>query len=165
MAPGTGPGVLDRLIDGLDYPMFVVTTAAGGERSGCLIGFATQTSIHPARLLVCLSVQNHTYRVAREASALGVHVLGSDQLDLAAVFGTETGDEVDKFAQCRWREGPEGVPVLDDCSAWMVGGILDRVAFGDHVGFVLEPAASGRNDHRQPLRFHQVDALPPGHPA
>ena len=46
---------------GLDYPMFVITVAAGGERSGCLIGFATQAGVDPARFIVCLSDKNHTH--------------------------------------------------------------------------------------------------------
>src|SRR4051794_41781759 len=52
-----------ELIDELDYPMFIVTVAAGGERAGCLVGFATQCSINPPRFLVCLSDKNRTFRV------------------------------------------------------------------------------------------------------
>ncbi len=39
------------LVADIDYPMFIVTTAADGERAGCLIGFLTQASIKPPRLL------------------------------------------------------------------------------------------------------------------
>ena len=45
----------NSLVGDLDYPMFIVTVCAGGERAGCLIGFATQASIDPSRFLVCLS--------------------------------------------------------------------------------------------------------------
>ena len=45
----------NALASELDYPMFVVTTAAGGAPAGCLVGFATQCSIDPPRFLVCLS--------------------------------------------------------------------------------------------------------------
>jgi flavin reductase (DIM6/NTAB) family NADH-FMN oxidoreductase RutF len=43
------------LLGELDYPMFIVTVAAGGERNGCLIGFATQSSIDPPRFLAVIS--------------------------------------------------------------------------------------------------------------
>ena len=59
-----GPG-LDDFVAGLDYPVFVVTAASGDERDGCLVGFSTQTSIDPPRLLVCLSKANRTTRIAR----------------------------------------------------------------------------------------------------
>lgn len=50
----------DTLIGSLDYPMFIVTTAAGDDVAGCLVGFATQTSIDPPLVLVCLSRANRT---------------------------------------------------------------------------------------------------------
>src|SRR6266550_1522175 len=97
----------------LEYPMYVVTAAADGERDGCLVGFATQCSIHPPRFLVCLSVKNRTFRIAKTAPVLAVHLVGHDQHDLAELFGGETADEVDKLAQWPWREGAGGVPLLE----------------------------------------------------
>src|SRR3954462_8022729 len=96
-----------RLVAQLDYPMFIATVAAGGERSGCLVGFATQVSIRPGRFLVCLSEKNHTFRVAQRATHVGVHFVPAEREDLAELFGGETGDEVDKFARTSWHEGPE----------------------------------------------------------
>ncbi|MFC7482034.1 flavin reductase [Luedemannella flava] len=96
----------DRFTGQLDYPMFVLTVPG----SGCLIGFATQCSIDPPRFLACLSKANHTYRAAARALAVAVHRLGPADHDLAELFGTETGDEVDKLARCAWRPGPHGVP-------------------------------------------------------
>jgi hypothetical protein len=58
--PPLSTAKFDEFIKGLDYPMFVVTTVAAGQRAGCLVGFTTQASIDPPRLLVCLSVENHT---------------------------------------------------------------------------------------------------------
>src|SRR5437588_10964138 len=122
----------------LEYPMYVVTAAAGGERDGCLVGFATQCSIDPPRFLVCLSVKNRTTRIARNARTLVVHVLRKDQRDLAELFGGTTGDDVDKFASVQWHEGPHGVPVLDGCD-WFAGSITARHDdLGDHEGFVLD---------------------------
>ena len=57
----------DELVGGLDYPLWIVTAAAGEERDGCLVGFGCQSSIDPSRFLVCLSKNNRTYRVAKRA--------------------------------------------------------------------------------------------------
>jgi len=159
-------GEFDAFIEGLDYPMFVVTTTDGTERSGCLVGFTTQTSIDPPRFLVCLSEKNHTFRVAQGASWLAVHRLGREQHPLAEVFGGETGDETDKFAEVRWRTGPDGVPVLLDAPAYLVGRILERRSLGDHVGFLLEPVAlDAVDDEPEPLTLDDVEDVDPGHPA
>ena len=61
---------LRQAVSLLDYPMFVVTTRAGDEPAGCLVGFASQVSIRPPRFLVGLSKRNHTYRVARRPAIL-----------------------------------------------------------------------------------------------
>ena len=69
------PNTVHELVSELDYPMFIVTVATSGERAGCLVGFATQCSIDPPRFLVCLSVKNRTYRVAKNANAMVVHLV------------------------------------------------------------------------------------------
>lgn len=157
---------------GLDYPMFVVTTTDGVERSGCLVGFTTQTSIDPPRFLVCLSEKNHTFRVAAGADLLAVHALAADQRPLAELFGAETGDEVDKFAECAWTAGPGGVPLLEECPRRLVGRVLARLPLGDHVGFLLEPVEADENprarraeDPAQALTLEDVTDLEPGHEA
>src|SRR5581483_8280772 len=74
--PRGAPGerALQRLAAHLDSPMVIVTAAApDGRRSGCLVGFFTQCSIHPPRLLPCISKANHTFEVARAAPVLAVH--------------------------------------------------------------------------------------------
>jgi flavin reductase (DIM6/NTAB) family NADH-FMN oxidoreductase RutF len=150
----------------LDYPMLVVTADDGRERSGCLVGFATQSSIHPARYLVCISKQNHTFRAAMGAELLAVHVLGADDMALATVFGQETGDEVDKFAEVAWHPGPDGrTPVLDDVDRWFAGRVLERFDVGDHVAMLLDPVTVELRAHPPQLGYQRVKHFHPGHPA
>jgi flavin reductase (DIM6/NTAB) family NADH-FMN oxidoreductase RutF len=157
---------VDDVTDLLDYPMFVVTTTAGGVRAGCLVGFATQVSINPSRFLIGLSNKNHTYRVARDASRLAVHLLESSSRDLAELFGATTGDEKDKFASCTWQPGPDDVPVLDEAVAWFSGQVLSQHPTGDHVGFLLEvDAAEVRRHPQRLLTLSDVKDLEPGHDA
>ena len=130
------------LMGGLDPPVFVVTVVADddGEKSGCLVGFGTQVSIRPGHFLACISEKNHTATVMPRASHVAVHVLDDDQRELAELFGGKTGDEVDKFAECSWSEGPAGVPILAGVEAWFVGRIVRSYDdFGDHVGYLLRP--------------------------
>ncbi|MEV7690896.1 flavin reductase family protein [Streptomyces bungoensis] len=154
----------DGFFDRLDPDMCVVTAAAAGERAGCLVGFASQCSMRPRRFVVWLSKANRTYRVARAAHCLAVHLLTREQRGLAELFGEETGDEVDKFARVPWHEGHGGAPVLADAAAWFVGTVLHRTDGGDHVGFVLDPVQWGEG-HGGPL-LRLSDALPmeAGHP-
>jgi len=155
----------NELVGQLDYSMFIVTTAAGGEQAGCLIGFASQVSISPPRFLACLSVKNRTFRIAARADVLVVHFVPRDANELAELFGGETGDEVDKFAGIDWHTGPGGAPVLSDLENWFAGSIVERLELGDHCGFLLEPIAgqAGRSDSA--LTFHRAQSIEPGHEA
>jgi flavin reductase (DIM6/NTAB) family NADH-FMN oxidoreductase RutF len=149
----------------LDYPMFIVTAAAGGERAGCLVGFATQCSIDPLRFIVCLSDKNRTFRVAQEASLLAVHLVPEGADDLARLFGSETGDETDKFERCSWTPGPDGTPVMDECGNWFAGRILDRVDVGDHWAFLLEPLRGADQPGQDAFSFQEARWIEPGHEA
>jgi flavin reductase (DIM6/NTAB) family NADH-FMN oxidoreductase RutF len=155
----------EAIVGDLEYPMFIVTARAGDERLGCLIGFATQASIDPPRFAVCLSHENRTYRRARHAQHLGVHCVPADAPDLAELFGGETGDEVDKFARTSWHEGPHGVPVLDRCTHWFAGRVLQRVDAGDHDVFLLEPVGGEARGDEAEFTFHRAKRIDPGHPA
>lgn len=152
-------------VEGLDYPMFVVTAYDGAEADGCLVGFATQTSIDPPRFLVCLSRANRTFRVAQGSEFLAVHVVGRDEHGMAERFGAETGDEVDKLAGIGWQAGPGGVPLLDDLPHRLVGRVNERLPLGDHVGHLLEPVAVHGGDAERPLMLHDTADIEAGHPA
>ncbi|WP_077797210.1 flavin reductase family protein [Streptomyces sp. JHA26] len=157
---------MDVFLDRLDPDMCVVTAAADGEEAGCLVGFASQCSMEPVRFVVWLSEVNRTFRVARSAEYLAVHLLARGQRGLAEVFGGRTGDDVDKFRQVRRRHGYGGAVVLEDAEAWLVGRVVERVAGGDHVGFVLDPVEwGGRETSGGPLlRLGDVLTIEPGHP-
>jgi flavin reductase (DIM6/NTAB) family NADH-FMN oxidoreductase RutF len=159
-----GDDAFDALMASLDTPMVVVTTAVAGERAGCLVGFHAQSSIDPPRCGVWLSKANHTYRVALRSTHLAVHFLTADDLAVAEHFGTLTGDEVDKFADVAFADGPGGVPLLEACPHRVV---LRRTALldegGDHVCVAGESIEAHTTGSFQPLRLSAVDHLVPGH--
>ncbi len=154
------------LMAALDPPMVVVTTAAAGERAGCLVGFHAQSSIDPERYCVWLSKANHTYRVGLRATHLAVHFLTSDDLDVAVRFGTLTGEEVDKFAGLGVRRGAGSVPLLDRCPHRLA---LRRTVLvdegGDHVCLVAERLTAETTGRFEPLRLARVAHLAPGREA
>ncbi|MGQ5633475.1 MULTISPECIES: flavin reductase family protein [unclassified Streptomyces] len=156
---------MERFFQRLDPDMCVVTAVAGDERGGCLVGFASQCSIRPPRFAVWLSKANHTYRVARAAHHLAVHLITRDQRDLAELFGGRTGDEVDKFAGLDCAEGHDGALIVRDAAAWFVGAVLHRTDGGDHVGFVLDPVQWGEGPAAGPLlRLSDAIGIEAGHP-
>lgn len=168
-AKPTGPAGTDAfasLMTALDPAMIVVTTAVGDEPAGCLVGFHAQASIDPPRYAVWVSKANYTYRVVLQATHVAVHLLTEDDGELAALFGTRSGDEVDKFAGLPHEPGPGNVPLLTGCPHRLV---LRRTVLvdegGDHVCVVGEPVDVTTAGPFRPLRLSQVDDLTPGHAA
>jgi flavin reductase (DIM6/NTAB) family NADH-FMN oxidoreductase RutF len=158
----------DRIVDQLDFPMFVVSAAAGGEVDACLVGFTTQCSIDPPRFLVCLSKLNRTYELAGHAEVLVVHRIRADQRELAEHFGgTSEKDDPSKLDEWPWQPGPQGAPVIDGCD-WFVGTIEGRFDAGDHVAFVLAPVPDpdgGECRGASQLGYQEARDIDAGQPA
>lgn len=156
----------DEVMGSLDVPMVVVTTVASGERAGCLVGFHVQCSIEPRRYAIWLSKANHTCRVALRARHFAVHFLSEADMDLAVLFGTTSGDDIDKFEHCEWTPGPDGVPLLTGCPRRVVArkvALLDEGS--DHVCLVTEPELAEAAGPFRPMRFSRVADLQAGHAA
>ena len=155
----------DAIMTSLDTPMAVVTTAAAGERAGCLVGFHTQSSIEPRRYNVWLSKANHTYRVGLRATHLGVHLLTAGDTALAERFGTLSGDDTDKFVGLAVTTGPGDVPLLDGLPHLVVRRTVLVDEGGDHVCVAAEPIKAATPGPFMPLRLSAVAHLSPGHEA
>ena len=153
------------LTTGTDPAMAIVTTAVGDERGGCLIGFHTQSSMDPARYCVWLSKANHTYRLALRATHLGVHFLQPADFELAELFGTRSGDDVDKFADVAARVHSAGVPLLTDVPelACRQAGRAARRRWRPRLHLRRTGRRGRRGDGFEPLRMSRVEHLVPGH--
>jgi flavin reductase (DIM6/NTAB) family NADH-FMN oxidoreductase RutF len=158
---------LEEFSEKVDGPLLIVTTVAGGERSGCLVGYWTKCSVTPPRFLVCISKKNHTFGVAMKAKTVALHLIPKDEVEIVRLFGSETGDEVDKFSRCRWTPELEGVPILDTCPSHAICKVLDRTDVGDHVALLAEPVEvhDGPEDDIFTHNMAGKHAIEPGHPA
>jgi len=154
----------EPLVESTDYSMYVVTAWANDEASGCLAGFVTQASIDPVRFIVCVSKVNHTFGIALRSDGLGLHLLGTDQREMASLFGEQTGDVVKKFERVQWDRGVTGAPILSECAAWVEGRVIDRMSGGDHEALLITVVDGGRGTHSGRLTKADVTDFTPGHP-
>jgi flavin reductase (DIM6/NTAB) family NADH-FMN oxidoreductase RutF len=159
-------GDLAPFFERVDYPYYLLTVrASDGEMSGCLAGFVTQCSIDPPNFIACISVLNHTHGVAVRSRAMGLHLVGEDQLDTARLFGEETGDVLDKFAEVDWRIGTTGAPLLADVLLGLEGSILGHFTVGDHEAFLVRAVRAVAGPGRGLLTHRMSPGLHPGHPS
>ncbi|WAU81389.1 flavin reductase family protein [Streptomyces sp. Qhu-G9] len=131
-----------------------VITAQGDEGP---VGFTATSlasvSAEPPMISFGIGTGASSWPTISRTDHVGVHILGEHQRELATTFARSGAD---RFGEpTTWREGPEGVPVLDGVLAWLVCRIVTRVPAGDHRIVLAEvvlgdPAGAGR-----PLLYHQ----------
>ncbi|MFE4664364.1 flavin reductase family protein [Streptomyces sp. NPDC056716] len=131
-----------------------VITALGARGP---VGF-TATSLasvaaEPPLLSFGIATGASSWPAVSAAAYVGVHVLGERQGELAVTFAQSGAD---RFAPpTRWREGPEGVPVLDGVLAWAVCRVHARVPAGDHRIVIAEVVLGDPTGPGRPLLYHQ----------
>ncbi|MEU6476959.1 flavin reductase family protein [Streptomyces sp. NPDC047017] len=131
-----------------------VITARGTQGpAGFTATSLTSVSAEPPLVSFGVGTGASSWPAISRSDHIGVHLLGEHQEDLAATFARSGADRFG--APTSWREGPEGVPVLDGVLAWLVCRIVARVPAGDHRIVIAEvlsgdPAGTGR-----PLVYHQ----------
>jgi len=138
----------------------ILTSAHAGRADACFVGFVAPCSMAPVRLLVCTSHENLTHELVERSGVLALHPVGRGQEGWVRHFGMQTGREVDKLADVRWRPGVTGAPILDDALAYLEGRVLDSLVCGDHTARLVEPVAAAiRDAERPPLTMFEVLAL------
>ncbi|KOV62491.1 flavin reductase [Streptomyces sp. NRRL WC-3618] len=131
----------------------VITARGSAGPVGFTATSLTSVCADPPLISFGISTGASSWPAISGADHVGVHILGEHQQELAATFARSGADRFG--APTAWREGPEGVPVLDGVLAWLVCRTVTRVPAGDHRVVLAEvmvgdPAGAGR-----PLLYHQ----------
>ncbi|MER6127706.1 flavin reductase family protein [Streptomyces sp. NPDC001795] len=131
----------------------VITAQMGGRPVGFTATSLTSVSAEPPIVSFGIGVGASSWPAVSEAEHVGVHILGEHQEALALTFAKSGADRFG--APTSWREGPEGVPVLDDVLAWLVCRVVARVPAGDHRIVLAEVVLGDPSGVGRPLLYHQ----------
>ncbi|WP_327229717.1 flavin reductase family protein [Streptomyces murinus] len=131
----------------------VITARGAAGPVGFTATSLTSVSAEPPMISFGVGTGASSWPAIAEADHIGVHILGEHQGDLAATFARSGADRFG--APTAWRDGPEGVPVLDDVLAWLVCRIVARVPAGDHRIVLAEVVLGDPTGGGRPLLYHQ----------
>ena len=82
----------------LSYGLFVLTSAASGRESGCIINTAGQVTSEPNRISIAVNKPNFTHDLVKESGTFNLSILSeSAGFDTFKHFGFQSGRETDKF--------------------------------------------------------------------
>ncbi|MET7613978.1 flavin reductase family protein [Streptomyces seoulensis] len=133
----------------------VAVITARGEHGP--VGFTatslSSVSAEPPMISFGIGTGGSSWPVIERTDHVGVHLLAEHQSELAATFARSGADRFG--ASTAWREGPGGVPVLDDVLAWLVCRIVGRVPAGDHRIVLAEVLLGDPSGDGRPLLYHQ----------
>lgn len=133
----------------------VAVITARGETGP--VGFTatslSSVSAEPPLLSFGVGTGSSSWPAIAVTGHVGVHILGEHQQELASTFARSGADRF--AAPTRWREGPEGVPVLDGVLAWLVARVVARVPAGDHRIVIAEVVHGDSTGDGRPLLYHQ----------
>jgi flavin reductase (DIM6/NTAB) family NADH-FMN oxidoreductase RutF len=147
---GPGRSACLNLYRRLASGVSIVTARGENGLTGMTASSVTSVSLGPPMLLVSLTHQSRTLAAIRARRAFAVHLLRSDQQDLAGQFAS-AGDPVDT-------DKPDyrtvlGVPVLLDVLAWSVCLLAAEHVYGDHT-LVIGTVAAAQVGIGRPLLWH-----------
>ncbi|MFE9096848.1 flavin reductase family protein [Streptomyces sp. NPDC007264] len=131
----------------------VITAQGGTGPVGFTATSLTSVSAEPPLVSFGIGTRSSCWPAVSEADHIGVHVLGEHQEALAGTFARSGADRF--AAPTGWREGPEGVPLLDDVLAWLVCRVVTRVPAGDHRVVIAEVVVGDPSGSGRPLLYHQ----------
>ncbi|MEV7242344.1 flavin reductase family protein [Streptomyces sp. NPDC003236] len=131
----------------------VITARGGAGPVGFTATSLTSVSAEPPLVSFGIGTGASSWPAVATSEHVGIHILGEHQSDLAATFARSGADRFG--APTAWREGPEGVPVLDDVLAWLVCRVVGRVPAGDHRIVLAEVVLGDSTGAGRPLLYHQ----------
>lgn len=131
----------------------VVTTVDAQHRPvGMTVSSFNSVSLNPALVLWSLGRSTGSYAAFAQCSHYAIHVLASDQKDLALQFSKRG---VDRFAGVAWQANAHGVPLLGGALATFECQARSQYLEGDHLIMVGQVLACRHAAHAAPLVYHR----------
>lgn len=131
----------------LSYGLFVLTSAANGRESGCIINTAGQVTDEPNRISITVNKSNFTHDLVGESGKFNLSIFSEAAgFDTFRHFGFQSGREVDKFAgygECR-RSANGLYYVTAGTDGFLSATVEQTIDLGTHTLFIAGVDDMGR---------------------
>lgn len=139
----------------ITYGLYIVGSFDGDKLNAQVVNTAFQITSTPMRVVIGINKNNYTNELIRKSGFFSLCVLGKDGMRLVQQFGFRSGRTVDKFAGVAYRRGVTGVPIVEDCLAWVECRVDENatVDVGTHTMFVGEVVEGGVKSQDEPMTY------------
>ena len=131
------PDVFRQVMGHFATGISVVTTWDGATPAGITVNAFSSVSLDPPLVMVALDRRRFITPMVRDAGRYAVSVLGADQQGLSDCFAhAPVSPGREDFCGAAWREGPTGLPLIDDAIATLECTTVETFSAGDHDLFI-----------------------------
>lgn len=140
----------------LSYGLYVVSSAAGGRRSGYISNTVFQVTAEPPQFAVVCSKNNYTSELISASGRIGISVLKQQtSAEVISTFGYSSGREKDKFEKFNFMKRSGDLPILtDDTIAWFECEVAQVMDAGTHIIYITKVIDGAiTDDTSEPLTY------------
>ncbi|MEM3676570.1 MAG: flavin reductase family protein [Candidatus Bathyarchaeia archaeon] len=145
--------VLEKVLNGVA----VVSSRKDGKINGLTVAWMTQVSYQPPLIAVSIGKARYTHEMIESSRVFAVSILHEGQLEVAKLFGLQSGRDLDKFAHVAYETRVSGSPILKDCLAFLDCEVDSSLQVGDHTIFVGRILDAGVKGDMKPLIYNPED--------
>lgn len=128
----------------------IITATYEGVPYGFTATSLASLSAEPPRFTFNMARTSSSWPAVANSNYIGVHMLGLHNHGLADRFARTK----DRFGGDHWTPGPEGVPLLNDVTGWLVGRIIARLSFENNAVVIAEVVDGSLGQDDIPLLYH-----------
>lgn len=119
--------------------VYVLTSRNGDDYGVATVTWVSQVSFQPPLVMAALRKDGNVFRCLRESGVAVLHIVGSDQQDLAQKFFSTTKESNGLLNGEPFIEGKNFAPVLKNLRAYLECKLVDTCEdYGDHAIVILE---------------------------
>lgn len=133
---GADPALADglrRAMRGVAATVTIVTTAHEGARFGMTASSFISVSLDPPSVLVAVNREASMHGPLLVSGRFAVNVLATGSAPLARLFADSALDAAERFREGHWREGPDGLPLLEEAQTRLVCRLTHAIEVGTHT--------------------------------
>lgn len=145
----------------MSYGLYLITTAFGEEKAGCVVNTLSQVTASPIYLTVTLHKDNYTKQILEQSNTFSATVLDMEaDMDLIGTFGFHSSKDTDKFKNFTTKLDTQGNPyVVNHANARFTCKVIKQVDLGTHVMFIGELIEAERLSDVESMTYayyHQI---------
>ena len=146
---------LDTLFN-ISYGLYVVSSVKDDEINAQLANTVFQVTSKPTTIAISISKQNFTHQFIEDSKVFSVSII-SDKWTLMEIgkFGFRSGRDFDKFADCNYKIGKNGAPIiLSDTVGYFECKVISSLDAGSHTIFLGEVIEAENLSNLNPMTYN-----------